>query len=88
MFVFLLALYSCKSRHRHLLHLHKSLTFFCISGGTAIGGGDPCQTVGPVEGAGAGGQSGARVRRGGGSAGCGNGRGGGGRPVALLNGSE
>ncbi len=62
-----------------------SLTFFCISGGTTIGGSDPRQAVGPVEGAGTGGQSGARVRRGGGSAGCGNGRGRRRRPVALLN---
>lgn len=65
---------------------HKLPTFFRISGGTAIGGGDPRQTVRPVEGAGTGGQSGARVGRGGGSVGCGNGGGGGGRrrPVTLL----
>lgn len=63
-----------------------ALTFFRVSGGTAIGGGDPCQTVGPVEGAGTGGQCGASVGRGGGSAECGNGggRGGGRRPVALV----
>lgn len=47
-------------------------TFFCISGGTAVGGGDARQTVGPVQRAG--GQGGAGVGRGGGSAGCGNGR--------------
>lgn len=69
---------------------HKLPTFFRISGGAAIGGGDPRQTIRPVEGAGTGGQSGARVGRGGGSVGCGNGGGGGGRrrPVALLGRQE
>ncbi len=62
----------------------KLLTFFRVSGGTAIGGGDPRQTVRPVEGAGTGGQGGARVGRGGGSADCGNGGGGRRRPVALV----
>lgn len=60
-------------------------TFFCVSGGAAVGGRDARQTVRPVQGAG--GQGGAGVGRGGGSAGCGNGRSGGGRrrqrPVAL-----
>lgn len=55
---------------------HKALTFFRIPGGTAIGGGDPRQTVGPVEGAGTGGKCGARVGRGGGCADCRNGGGG------------
>lgn len=60
-------------------------TFFRVSGGAAVGGGDPRQTVGPVEGAGAVGQAGARVR-GGCSADRGNGGGRGGRrrPVALV----
>lgn len=31
-------------------------TFLCISGGAAVGGGDPRQAVGPVEGAGTGGK--------------------------------
>lgn len=37
------------------------LTFFCVSGGTAIGGRDARQTVRPVEGAGTRGERGAGV---------------------------
>lgn len=69
--------------------LRRSLTLFRVSGGAAVGGGDPRQTVGPVEGAGAGGQCGARVGWGGGSADRGNGRGGGGgRGPVTLEGRE
>lgn len=60
------------------------LTFFCISRRTAVGGGDPCQAVGPVEGARTAGQGGTRVGRGGRSAECGNRRDGGERRCSVA----
>ena len=60
------------------------LTFLRVPGGAAVGGGDACQGVGPVEGGGGGGGEGGGGQRGGGGAHAAGGGGGGRRAVPLV----